>query len=217
MIGSLNACRMATLLYFYKMWWLLLICLLGVSSKAFSHSSECQRHESSFVFVVPEWESRISLGVYNASDGQLVKILAELRPEDQFTASLDGLEITWDACNERERDVRARNYDIRGYACRDINARRVVNKRGLLRIGITSSEGEEKQISLSKQLKQGKARLDPVSIMISDPLNRSCVELDVIGRRRNPSILEFYSRSLLIGRLFIGAHIQDYRLQKAYN
>ena len=67
-----------------------------------------------FTFAVPEFEGRVSLGVFDAS-GKLVRILARQAPESSFIAGLDGLIAPWDGRNDAGEPVPPGTYAARGY------------------------------------------------------------------------------------------------------
>lgn len=67
-----------------------------------------------FTFAVPEFEGRISLGVFDAS-GKLVRTLARQAPESSFIAGLDGLVAQWDGRNDAGEPVPPGTYSARGY------------------------------------------------------------------------------------------------------
>lgn len=66
-------------------------------------------------FAVPNWESRISLGVFDV-EGNLVRVLSQQRMESEFQIGLNGLIVTWDGKNTRGEGVPAGEYFVRGFA-----------------------------------------------------------------------------------------------------
>lgn len=93
--------------------WGLLFCLGSLLLRA--EESAQPLEPLHFTFALPPFESRISLGVFNAA-GELVARLAEARPERDFTIGLNGLMVTWDGKDDAGREVPPGRYRVRGYA-----------------------------------------------------------------------------------------------------
>lgn len=68
-----------------------------------------------FTFAVPDYDSAISLGVFDVG-GQLIRTIATSRPENEFPIGLNGLIAEWDWKNQFGEAVPDGEYFIRGYA-----------------------------------------------------------------------------------------------------
>lgn len=98
-----------------------------------------------FTIAVPDFESQISLGIYDAK-GRLVRRLAEMRPEKDFEVGLNGLIAYWDGKNDRGREVSAGNYSVLGFAVGELSVEHLAS------VGNDWMEGEGDKLPVAEIL-----------------------------------------------------------------
>lgn len=86
----------------------LFVLILALSSGVLSAANE------EFSFALPEFEGRISLGIFDAT-GKLVRSLFVEAEEEDFQKGLNGLIAEWDGHNEAGQPVTAGVYAVRGF------------------------------------------------------------------------------------------------------
>lgn len=79
------------------------------------HEGHLERPPAHFHFAVPDFESRISLGIFN-DRGELIRSIAEAVPEADFLVGLNGLNAQWDWKDNQGSLVPEGEYFIRGFA-----------------------------------------------------------------------------------------------------
>ena len=94
-----------------------------------------------FFFAVPEYDSRISLGVFDAG-GRLVRVLAEDAPEEDFSIGLNGLMAEWDGRNDLDLEVPPGIYRVSGFAVGDFTDGEATYPQGPLPLGWGQAFGE---------------------------------------------------------------------------
>jgi len=95
-------------------WWIAIL-LIVMFFPAFLLSAAEPESPSHFTFAVPDYESRISLGIHNA-EGRLVRRLAEMQPESEFVVGLNGLIAYWDGKDDAGNEVPPGKYEVSGFS-----------------------------------------------------------------------------------------------------
>ncbi len=90
----------------------LFVLVLALSSGFLSAASQ------RFSFALPEFEGRISLGVYDAS-GKLIRSLFVNADEADFEKGLNGLIADWDGRTSTDQQAPPGNYSVRGFLVGD--------------------------------------------------------------------------------------------------
>jgi hypothetical protein len=80
-----------------------------------SEEGSMPKAEVHFTFAVPDYDSTISLGLFDEQGG-LVRRLAEIKPERDFFIGLNGLVAYWDGKNDAGVEVEPGTYEVRGFA-----------------------------------------------------------------------------------------------------
>lgn len=79
-------------------------------------------------FVPPPLEGKISLGIYDAK-GNLLRVLREESPVNEFEIGADALVTQWDGRNDDGNDLPAGKYHARGYLVGSLKVERVSQPR----------------------------------------------------------------------------------------
>lgn len=95
-------------------WWIAIL-MIGIFFSAARILAVEPTSPSHFTFAVPDYESRVSLGIHN-EEGRLIRRLAEMQPESEFVVGLNGLIAYWDGKDDAGNEVPPGKYEVTGFS-----------------------------------------------------------------------------------------------------
>jgi hypothetical protein len=95
--------------------WMAWFAAAGVFFTSVGRAQNEEKAEVHFTFAVPDFDSTISLGIFD-QEGRLVRRLAEQVPERDFFIGLNGLVAYWNGKNDAGETVAPGTYEVRGFA-----------------------------------------------------------------------------------------------------